>query len=172
MSAVAADIVTVLIESPLGMLTARANHIGVTALEFPREGGPGTPDVSEAGSMCPARGHLDVLRAELDAYFAGMRTPFTVALSPEGTPFQLEVWHALLAIPFGETRSYTQVAHAIGRPGSVRAVANANGDNPIAILIPCHRVIGADGSLTGYGGGLWRKERLLSLEGSRPALLG
>ncbi|MEZ5988905.1 MAG: methylated-DNA--[protein]-cysteine S-methyltransferase [Planctomycetota bacterium] len=109
---------------------------------------------------------LDLLRAELEDYLAGTLRDFTVPLAPCGTAFQLRVWNALRAIPYGTTTSYAAVAEAIGRPSAVRAVARANGDNRLAVLIPCHRVIGSDGRLTGYGGGLWRKRRLLELEGA------
>jgi AraC family transcriptional regulator of adaptative response/methylated-DNA-[protein]-cysteine methyltransferase len=105
-----------------------------------------------------------VLRTQLDEYFAGGRTVFDVPLGTPGTEFQRQVWQALRTIPAGETRSYADIARLIGRPTAVRAVARANGDNRLAILIPCHRVVGSDGSLTGYGGGLWRKQRLLDLE--------
>jgi len=101
---------------------------------------------------------------ELATYFRGEGAQFTVPLAPLGTPFQKQVWAALRRIPAGEVRSYSDIARAIGRPEAVRAVAAANGANPVALMIPCHRVIGADGSLTGYGGGLWRKDRLLALE--------
>lgn len=104
------------------------------------------------------------LDGELQAYFAGKRIGFDVPLITAGTPFQEKVWSALQTIPWGETRSYSEQAKLIGQPKAVRAVARANGDNRIVILIPCHRVIGADGSLTGYGGGLWRKQRLLEME--------
>jgi methylated-DNA-[protein]-cysteine S-methyltransferase len=101
---------------------------------------------------------------QLDEYFAGDRTEFDLPLHPIGTPFQLEVWEALTAIPYGEVRSYGQVAEQLGRPGASRAVGLANGRNPIAVIVPCHRVIGASGSLTGYGGGIHRKRLLLDLE--------
>ena len=104
------------------------------------------------------------LRRELDEYFRGERREFTVPLYAPGTPFQMKVWEELLRIPVGTTTTYSRVASAIRHPNAVRAVARANGDNRIAILIPCHRVIGSDGSLTGYGGGLWRKQKLLDLE--------
>lgn len=107
-----------------------------------------------------------VLREQLDAYFDRRLAGFDVPLHARGTDFQETVWALLRTIPQGETRSYAEVAKAIGRPAAVRAVAKANGDNRIAILIPCHRVIGSDGKLTGYGGGLWRKQRLLELEGA------
>jgi O-6-methylguanine DNA methyltransferase len=104
------------------------------------------------------------LRHQLDEYFARTRQSFDVPLRVPGTPFQTLVWTELQRIPIGTTTSYSRVAESIGRPSAVRAVASANGANRIAIIIPCHRVIGADGSLTGYGGGLWRKQRLLELE--------
>jgi AraC family transcriptional regulator of adaptative response/methylated-DNA-[protein]-cysteine methyltransferase len=104
---------------------------------------------------------------ELAAYFRGERRQFAVPLAFAGSEFQRAAWRALLEIPYGETRSYLQQARALGRPAAVRAVGRANGDNPIAIIVPCHRVLGADGQLTGYGGGLWRKRYLLDLEQDR-----
>ncbi|MBI2165978.1 MAG: methylated-DNA--[protein]-cysteine S-methyltransferase [Chloroflexi bacterium] len=101
---------------------------------------------------------------QLEEYFAGKRRRFSPHLDLRGTPFQCQVWGALLAIPYGETRTYLQIAQAIGRPGAVRAVGQAIGANPLSIVVPCHRVIGSDGSLTGYGGGLERKRHLLELE--------
>ena len=105
--------------------------------------------------------------AEIDAYFTGELKRFTVPIIDPGTEFQRTVWTELMNIPYGSTASYKDIAHRIGRPTAMRAVARANGDNRLAIIIPCHRVIGADGSLTGYGGGLWRKKRLLDHEQSR-----
>lgn len=107
---------------------------------------------------------LEQASAQLAAYFEGTLTAFTVPIDFPGTEFQTGVWRALLDIPYGTTASYADIARAIGRPTAVRAVARANGDNRLAIIIPCHRVIGSDGKLTGYGGGLWRKKRLLELE--------
>jgi O-6-methylguanine DNA methyltransferase len=107
---------------------------------------------------------LERTTAEVESYFSGDVRRFTIPLVAPGTEFQRTVWDELLRIPFGETRSYADVARAIGRPSAVRAVARANGDNRMAIFIPCHRVIGSDGRLTGYGGGLWRKQHLLDLE--------
>ena len=101
---------------------------------------------------------------QLAAYFAGNRESFDLDLAPIGTAFQLAVWEALRTIPYGETRSYGELAAQIGRPGASRAVGAANGNNPLSIVVPCHRVIGADGSLTGFGGGLPRKQWLLSME--------
>ncbi|MGO1520536.1 MAG: methylated-DNA--[protein]-cysteine S-methyltransferase, partial [Sphingobacterium sp.] len=108
--------------------------------------------------------HFDQLEKELEEYFNGSRTIFTVPLDTPGTDFQRKVWAALQSIPYGETKSYKQQAEYINSTNSVRAVANANGMNRVSILIPCHRVIGSDGKLTGYGGGLWRKQYLLDLE--------
>jgi methylated-DNA-[protein]-cysteine S-methyltransferase len=105
------------------------------------------------------------LRTELDEYFAGTRKSFNVKLAPEGTEFQRAAWTALTKIPFGQTRSYGEQAASIGNPKAVRAIGAANGKNPIAIVVPCHRVIGANGTLTGYAGGLDKKEFLLKLEG-------
>jgi AraC family transcriptional regulator of adaptative response/methylated-DNA-[protein]-cysteine methyltransferase len=107
---------------------------------------------------------LEQTRRELEEYFAGARTRFEVPLRLIGSDFQVAVWQALLRIPCGETRSYRQQAAVVGRPKAVRAVGKANGDNRIALIVPCHRVVGADGSLTGYGGGLWRKRWLLEHE--------
>jgi methylated-DNA-[protein]-cysteine S-methyltransferase len=106
---------------------------------------------------------------QLDAYFAGERREFDLELDLVGTDFQRRVWKALLTIPYGQTRSYGQIAEQIGSPGASRAVGLANGHNPIGIIVPCHRVIGANGSLTGYGGGLDRKRALLELERVRDA---
>ena len=107
---------------------------------------------------------LDRLEAELDAYFSGRSARFSVPLAFHGSDFTKAVWHALVEIPAGEIRSYSEIATQIGRPSAVRAVARANGANQIALVVPCHRVLGADGSLTGYGGGLWRKQKLIEIE--------
>jgi methylated-DNA-[protein]-cysteine S-methyltransferase len=118
----------------------------------------------------PATDLLREVRRQLREYFAGERRAFSVPLAPRGTEFERQVWRELVTIPFGETRSYAQVAQSIGRPAACRAVGRANGRNPIPIIIPCHRVIGSDGSLTGYGGGLPVKRFLLDLEmGGAPA---
>lgn len=112
-------------------------------------------------------------KAQLNAYFSGELKRFDLKLAPQGTPFQKQVWQQLLAIPYGETRSYGQVAEAIGQPNASRAVGAANGLNPIPIIIPCHRVIGSTGKLVGFGGGLKTKEHLLALEqSSMPFALG
>lgn len=155
--------------SPLGPLVMAAIDTGICLLEFGDQariarqaerlhrwfGGPIVAD---------RHPHLDQLREQLVEYFDGTRQEFTVPLVPRGSPFELATWQALQAIPYGETRSYADIAHAIGNPGAVRAVGSANGRNRLAIVIPCHRVVNADGNLGGYGGGLWRKKRLLELE--------
>ncbi|MNE36295.1 Methylated-DNA--protein-cysteine methyltransferase [compost metagenome] len=127
-------------------------------------------DAAEAYTLPPdwseATDQLDEAVRQLDEYFAGKRQKFDLRLAPRGTEFQREVWQALLDIPFGRTTCYAELAERIGRPKAMRAVGAANGANPIAVIIPCHRVIGRDGSLTGYGGGLERKELLLRLEGA------
>ena len=155
--------------SPLGQLLAGAVEQGVCLLEF-AEGDRGPAALQALAGQLGAtvregeHPHFDPLRDELAAYFAGESATFEVPLFPVGTDFQKTVWQELLRIPYGATRSYKQQAVALGNPDAVRAVAAANGRNHIAILIPCHRVIGDDGSLTGYGGGLWRKQQLLELE--------
>ncbi|MCG2793619.1 MAG: methylated-DNA--[protein]-cysteine S-methyltransferase [Weeksellaceae bacterium] len=110
--------------------------------------------------------HFQTLKTELQEYFAGKRKEFTVPLSMVGTDFQKQVWEILRSIPYGTTISYQEQANLLGNPKAVRAVANANGLNKISIIIPCHRVIGTNGTLTGYGGGIWRKQKLLELEKS------
>ena len=122
-------------------------------------------ELIDRGALCEKTAFLACACEELDEYFAGVRREFTIPLEPAGTPFQKQVWEALRTIPYGETRTYGQIAVQIGRPKASRAVGMGNHKNPIAILIPCHRVIGADGSLTGYGGGLDIKEFLLKREG-------
>ena len=124
-------------------------------------------DAAPAGE--PPGGVLAEAVRQLRAYFAGRLRRFDLPLDLRGTPFQLRVWRALLEVPYGETRSYRQIAAAIGEPKAVRAVGAANGANPIAIVVPCHRVVGADGSLTGYGGGLTLKRKLLALEADTAA---
>lgn len=114
----------------------------------------------------PAAAPLPALRAQLAEYFAGGRRSFDLPLDPRGSAFQRSVWRALQEIPYGATRSYAEIARAVGSPGSARAVGGANHDNPIGVVIPCHRVIGAGGALTGYAGGLARKRLLLELEGA------
>jgi len=133
-----------------------ASPAGVRTIEF--EPAAAERDPSPRNSL------LRETAAQLRAYFAGRRRDFDLPLVLQGTDFQLRVWRQLLTIPFGETRSYSFVAQAIGRPAAVRAVGSANGANPIPIVVPCHRVIGVNGKLVGYGGGLPLKKRLLALE--------
>lgn len=145
-------------ESPVGWLRLVAEGGVLVALHMEDEaGGP-------AGPSSAAEPVLDEACRQLSAWFAGERTAFDLPLGPAGTPFQRAVWRALRDIPYGETRSYQQIAAAIGRPAAVRAVGAANGQNPLALIVPCHRVIGASGALTGYAGGLERKRWLLGHE--------
>lgn len=146
------------IDTPLGVMVAGATPTALWLLEFSRPG-LDTPGVWGRSPV------LDRAEHEIEEYFAGRRLEFTVPLELGGTPFQRQAWESLLRIPYGETRSYGEQAADMGRHRAVRAVGRANGANRIALIIPCHRVIGADGSLTGYGAGVWRKERLLVLEG-------
>lgn len=149
--------------SPLGTLLLTAEDGALTGAHFPgqKHDRPRQPHWQRADDE-PV---LADARSQLMEYFAGRRSQFELPLAPRGTPFQQAVWQALLAVPFGATSTYGQVAAAIGRPASVRAVGAAVGANPIGIIVPCHRIIGRDGSLTGYAGGIDRKVRLLALEG-------
>ena len=133
--------------------------MGVSKLHFgvPEERGPEEPDPL-----------LDALRRQLDEYWTGRQRTFSIPLDLQGSPFQQKVWQSLLSIPWGKTRTFLDQARALGDPNSIRAVAAANGRNPVAIIVPCHRVLGSDGSLTGYAGGLERKQFLLELEGWVP----
>jgi AraC family transcriptional regulator of adaptative response/methylated-DNA-[protein]-cysteine methyltransferase len=157
------------IASPLGALVAVASARGLCLLEFAdRRGLAGQARALgrwHTGPVVPGESeHLARLEAQLGEYFDGCRKTFDVALDLAGPPFHLAVWKRLLALPFGETISYGALARELGRAGAQRAVARANGMNRIAILVPCHRVVGAGGELTGYGGGLWRKRALLEHE--------
>jgi methylated-DNA-[protein]-cysteine S-methyltransferase len=150
------------ISSPIGRLELISNGSALTRILFHAKSDPtpgAFPDV------------LERARRQLQQYFAGERTAFDLPLAPHGTPFQRAVWEALVGIPYGETTSYGDLAARIDRPTAVRAVGAANGQNPIPIVIPCHRVIGRNGSLVGFGGGLETKKRLLDLEQGRAALL-
>jgi AraC family transcriptional regulator of adaptative response/methylated-DNA-[protein]-cysteine methyltransferase len=113
--------------------------------------------------------HLGLLRKELAAYFRGTLRRFESPLDLRGTPFQKSVWSRLVRVPYGATRSYARIAAAIGRSAAFRAVGHANGRNPVSIVVPCHRLVGSDGALHGYGGGLWRKQRLIAHERGKPA---
>lgn len=153
-----------LLPSPVGELTLHASATALRAVLFPDPRSPPRLDDDRAVPDPAAERVLEHAARELDDYFAGRRREFTVPLDPDGTAFQLTVWAALATIPFAATWSYGQLAAAIGRPTAARAVGAANGKNPLSIVVPCHRVIGADGSATGYGGGLVAKRWLLDHE--------
>lgn len=162
-------VVATMLTSPLGPLVSAATEEGVCLLEFVDRRGLLTQlktlQRRIPRPVVPGRNsHINALERQLEQYFAGERKTFDVPLVHPGTAFQLSVWRRLLEIPYGETMSYEGLARAIGRPGAQRAVGKANGDNRLAILIPCHRVVQKNGELRGYGGGLWRKRYLLDLE--------
>ncbi len=159
------------LSTPLGEMLAVASPQGLCLLEFVGQGGVqrelAQVEAARGGPVQPGDSAVLAQTAqELAEYFAGQRQRFGVPLDLVGTPFQRSAWQALLAIPYGQTRSYASQAHAIARPSATRAVAAANGQNKVSIIVPCHRVIGSDGSLTGFGGGLPRKRALLALEGA------
>jgi methylated-DNA-[protein]-cysteine S-methyltransferase len=165
------DTIMTTVSSPVGELTLTATEEGLTGVYFDRGSHP--PPKREVSAWVEddgARGRASEIladaRAQLAAYFAGDRTSFDLPLAPGGTEFQRRVWSALREIAFGSTTSYGDIARQIGAPKAVRAVGAANGRNPIPIIVPCHRVIGSNGSLTGFGGGIERKEWLLSHEGA------
>jgi methylated-DNA-[protein]-cysteine S-methyltransferase len=161
------------IPSPVGPLLLTAVDAGLTGVWFAPEddGVPGAPggSVGPAERPGPAADAVRAAAAQLAEYFAGGRTAFDVPLAAEGTPFQRRVWAALGEIPHGRTVSYAELARRVGSPAAVRAVGGANGRNPLAIVVPCHRVVGADGLLTGFGGGVARKRWLLAHEGAWPS---
>lgn len=157
------------IETPLGTMIACADENGICMLEFSDRKALPTElkEISKHFNANIIQGenpHFKTLEKELAEYFEGKIKDFNVPLSPVGTDFQKSVWEILRKIPYGTTRSYMEQAKILGNPKAVRAVANANGLNKISIIIPCHRVIGTNGKLTGYGGGIWRKQKLLELE--------
>lgn len=157
------------VDSPVGPLLIAASDDALVAIEFEDSWHPVKRNADwEAGDNAMLR----ETRRQLGEYFAGTRRSFQLPLAPHGTPFQQSVWSTLATIPYGQTWSYRDVAHRIGKPEAVRAVGAANGRNPIPIVLPCHRVIGADGSLTGFGGGLPTKAFLLRLEGALPKAEG
>ena len=141
-------------ESPLGILIIKSDGQAVTEISFSEE-------VQEIQNSCAV---LESCRQQLSDYFAGKLVSFDLPLNPEGTAFQQKVWAELIKIPYGETITYMELAIRLGDTKAIRAVGTANGKNPLAILIPCHRVIGAGNKLTGYAGGIWRKKALLELE--------
>jgi methylated-DNA-[protein]-cysteine S-methyltransferase len=144
--------------TPLGDLIATADDGAITELRFSE---PGELPDEPSSTAC-----LEQIAEILERYWAGEPVRFDVPLQLNGTPFQTKVWRALIEVPYGETTTYSEIARRIGAPRAVRAVGRANGANPIAIAVPCHRVIGANGTLTGYGGGIERKKALLELEGA------
>ncbi|RPE77246.1 methylated-DNA--[protein]-cysteine S-methyltransferase [Vulcaniibacterium tengchongense] len=162
----ASSVVYTRMPSPVGPLLLAGDADGLRLIEFhqPRHPMPIGADWREGDSAL-----LRETRRQLDEYFDGARRRFDLPLAPRGTEFQLQVWRTLATIEFGRTLSYAQMAARIGRPSAVRAVGAANGRNPLPIVLPCHRVIGSDGDLTGFGGGLPAKRYLLQLEGALPA---
>ena len=149
---------------PLGLLEIEAEKDALASIKFLSDDFPNKPDQD---------GHSDIIAEtikQLTQYFASERKQFDIPIQVSGTEFQLQVWNVLRNIPFGQTISYTQLADRLGSRDLVRAVGNANGKNPISIIVPCHRVIGAQGDLVGYAGGLWRKQWLLEHEGSQQLL--
>ena len=146
---------TTYLHTPLGQARIEGDSNGIRAVTLTDEAPAQTGDV-------PAE--LQACVTQLKEYFAGERTVFNLKLNPQGTDFQRKVWQLLLEVPFGRTRSYLEQSRSLGDEKAIRAVASANGKNPIWLIIPCHRIIGSDGSLTGYAGGLWRKKWLLDFE--------
>jgi O-6-methylguanine DNA methyltransferase len=163
------------LDSGVGRLFLAASESGLVALEFEARR-PGQPSIrrtprdlgAENGALrfVESEGQLEPYSRELNEYLAGSRRQFAFPLDLRGTQFQLACWQALLKIPYGETRTYADIARAVGRPHGFRAVGMANNRNPVAIVVPCHRVIASDGTLCGYGGGLEIKRKLLELEGA------
>lgn len=156
------DIDFIEIPSPIGQLTLVTSQRGLMAIYMEEHTKPAGDRT--LWSENPSHPILNETKKQLDSYFTSTRREFDLPLDIIGTPFQKAAWHALMEIPYGETRSYAQQATLCGKPRAVRAIGTANGRNPLSIIIPCHRVIGKDGSLTGYGGGLQRKHFLLELE--------
>jgi methylated-DNA-[protein]-cysteine S-methyltransferase len=148
-------------QSEIGIIQVTATDSAIKTVEFVE-----SETVSSADEVV-IPDILKICLSQLDEYFHAKRRQFVLSLSPDGTCFQKKVWQQLLSLPYGATASYLEIAQAIGNSRAVRAVGAANGRNPISIIIPCHRVIGSNGKLTGYGGGLWRKEWLLNHEGWR-----
>jgi len=153
------------IDTPVGSLTLLAGDAGLAAVLWEND----DPDRVPLGRLLRNASHpvIEAASAQLREYFNGRRRSFDLPLDPAGTPFQKQVWHALRTIPYGQTRSYAQIARQIGRPSAARAVGAANGRNPLSIIVPCHRVIGSSGKLTGFAGGLKVKAQLLTLEGGK-----
>lgn len=163
------DLVLGTVDTVAGRYGALLTPKGLAKLTFPGESLQGCRAFAERwwpkARIVPDEGQLQAITAQLQAYFRGERQQFDLPLDLQGTCFQQQVWAALTLIPFGQTRSYTEIAQAVGRPKAVRAVGGANHANPVPIVVPCHRVIGSNGALTGFGGGMDLKQRLLELEG-------
>lgn len=155
------------LDTPIGKLMIAGDENAIHRIEFPRRGKPARP---EPDWLQSSKGPVQEAVRQLREYFAGARTDFDLPLAPQGTDFQRNVWRRLQEIPYGETISYGELARRVGNPKASRAVGAANGSNPIPIVIPCHRVIGANGKLTGFGGGLPTKEALLALEARQLSL--
>ncbi len=155
------------IDTSIGALTLVADAAGLRHIEFPSNRHPADREGWVPGAHGEIADTLQIAATQLHEYFAGSRTIFDLPLAPAGTAFQQEVWRTLATIPYGATWSYRDLAEAIGKPAAVRAVGAANGRNPLPIVLPCHRVIGADGRLIGFGGGLGIKAALLNLEGAQ-----
>ena len=166
-AAVTPPLAEAIFDTPVGPLVARADGEGLSELLFARRGGRHR---TASGDPLALR-HIRAIELQLIEYFDGKRKDFDVMLRPDGPPFHMRVWKELLDIPYGETISYGELAKRVGDPTAARAVGAANGANPIVIVIPCHRVIGHNGKLVGYGGGLWRKRTLLDLECGRLSLV-
>jgi methylated-DNA-[protein]-cysteine S-methyltransferase len=156
--------------SPVGALTLVATDDGLAGILWEKDWPNRTP--LDTGARADSHPVLVETERQLNEYFSGRRKDFELSLDVDGTPFQRKVWNALRTIPFGETRSYGEIAKQIGNPDAMRAVGAANGRNPVSIVVPCHRVIGSNGKLTGFGGGLDAKAYLLALEGGTPAFQG
>lgn len=156
------------LDTPIGTLVLAADAEGLRHIEFPSNRHPVSREGWVPGPEGIAADIIGTTSRQLREYFDGARRDFDLPLAPRGTEFQRQVWQALATIPFGATWSYGELARVIGKPDAMRAVGAANGRNPLPIVLPCHRVIGADGSLTGFGGGLPIKEALLRLEGALP----
>jgi methylated-DNA-[protein]-cysteine S-methyltransferase len=156
-------------ESPFGRMLIVAADTRLCGVYF--EGQKHQAKIATQWRRDPHHAPLQQAKRELAEYFAGRRRRFEIAVAPEGTPFQLAVWHAIAAVDFGATITYSELARRAGAPGSVRAAGAATGRNPLTIIVPCHRIVGSDGSLTGYAGGLERKRALLALESAIPSLL-
>jgi O-6-methylguanine DNA methyltransferase len=164
---------TARVDTPIGSLRLASTSAGLAYVELPHADGRGfrgwlqrvAPEAKCVEGYAPNRQAI----REIHEYLEGKRCVFELPLDLRGTPFQLEVWSALRGIPYGEMRSYADIAREVGRPSAVRAVGAANGSNPLSIVVPCHRVIASDGRLQGYGGGVALKAKLLAMEQSRPA---